>query len=530
MKQIFTILLGIALLFCAKAQTQQLLTNTAYEFGFVDATKTIFYTYNDIDKNKPNPPSNFELKKFDPVTNTFSVYLSVPNTNQYAQYSPLTVVNGKCLLAADFNASYSNARRNYFVFNGVQYDSLFPKGYVVFKHGGTIVNNGDDIYLNSSATKAYFAIDTIGGIGGIYETDFTKAGTTQLCSFSNYRTSAIYGINSTLYFTEGGILFQLLGSIKTAIDSSINVMSFFMDKINNALYIYKTNSNYIKSVIKINALNQISTLPNAPNNALRMIGKVGNKMAFLPQLLQGIELYDLNALTTSIIYKQNTINEPNSLSPAIAGFGYSTQSNNHLYLYTNGGGFGSKLWVTDGNTVKELNYLQYSAINSLGLLNTFCGENWLLQQKIGGNQSSMISYDPSTNSSIACFQPSNPAFNCVYSSAYEVNNQLYVLSQNNLYGVTNCSISSDINTIKKETVFIIYPNPCKASFNIQIHEAFQNGTLTIYNSLGQTCLSQNIQNYSRAMNFKTAGLSSGIYNVVVSDGRNLMVSKKLVIE
>jgi Secretion system C-terminal sorting domain len=505
-----------------KAQTQQLLTNTAHEFGFVDATKTTFYTYNDIDKNNPNPPANFELKKFNPVTNTFSVVFTMPNNFSYISFKPLSIINGKCL----FRAQYNNTSSNLFVYDGIQYDSLFSISVLSSPNLQT--------YTDVINQKIYFAISGPTGMQGVYSTDGTKLGTNKLCSFNSSNRNDLYGIGSTVYFTEisnsDSKLFKLNANIKTIIDSSF-IMNVYKDDLNNELFIYKTyNTNPpYKSLARINSLNQLSALPIPPIYPYDLLGRVGNKLAFIPQTFQGIELYDITNQSINTIYKLGSTTEPNFINIIFPlSLSKSTPSNNHMYICTYGT---EKLWVTDGNTVTEINQTAAASVYTFDFSNKFCGENWLAGlQFIINYHIRMFMFYPNGTNSVTCFQSPDPNMNCFYSSAYNVNNKTYILSKSNLYEITNCSISSSINTIQKETVFSIYPNPCTSSFSLQLHEAFQSGTLTIYNSLGKKCLSQTIQNNNSPINVSTNRLATGIYNVMVSDNRYLVVSKKLVVE
>lgn len=78
----------------------------------------------------------------------------------------------------------------------------------------------------------------------------------------------------------------------------------------------------------------------------------------------------------------------------------------------------------------------------------------------------------------------------------------------------------------------IYPNPTQGQFKVQIENAnHQKVSITIYNTLGKTILTENYlntpANFSRAFNFEDE--KSGLYFVSVQVGEKTL-TKKVVVE
>jgi hypothetical protein len=543
MKQFITTLLGLTLMLFTKAQTTQLLTNTAHEFGFVDANKTTFYTYNDISNTNPNAAVNFELKKFDPLTNTFSTVFSMPNNQNYTKFYPLAILNGKCLFVGKYLDSIYT-KRNYFTYDGFTFDSVLSSSVYDFPEY--------KIHMDIVKQKVYFAIVTSTGSfvkTEIYASDFTKSGTKKKFSFNDfiYPDQGLYGIDSTIYFqtSYSGEIIQLIDSTAGAIDtinSKIAAFNYtFKDEINNELYFYKgqgliSSSNDI--VFKINASGQknfLSGIPLTGNGTAgySMLGKVANKLAFITFYLPGLVTYDIFTGQIDTLYGANSITEPivNMFSQDVKSF--FTKSNNHMYLYTNR----NKMWVTDGFSIQELNSAPAYNIDSLFIpytseydFNTsFCSENWICKHANGINSNKMIVYDPNTNGSNTCLQSSDPNLNCLFSSVHEVNNKTYVLSKSNLYEITNCSISTAISDLEKSEAYMdLYFSNQSIKFT-QFPEKFSGSTLALKNIDGKTVFKTSIEKnkYEYAIQNEIA---KGFYFVEIIYDNNAIKRKKIVVE
>jgi hypothetical protein len=74
---------------------------------------------------------------------------------------------------------------------------------------------------------------------------------------------------------------------------------------------------------------------------------------------------------------------------------------------------------------------------------------------------------------------------------------------------------------KSVEVNSLYPNPSADFVNVSVNQ-IENGTLNVYNSMGQLVLTQAFSLYAK---IDIADLNSGVYSIVVSDAENKAVTK-----
>jgi hypothetical protein len=107
-------------------------------------------------------------------------------------------------------------------------------------------------------------------------------------------------------------------------------------------------------------------------------------------------------------------------------------------------------------------------------------------------------------------------------SDYDPGTAIFNLNANGLYDMfvsklgqsiaTSIAIENDMNNI------IIYPNPSNGSFNLFISSVIKNGSVEVYNSLGELVLNEKIVNQQNSIELKDH--MSGLYFVkVMSDGK-----------
>ena len=73
----------------------------------------------------------------------------------------------------------------------------------------------------------------------------------------------------------------------------------------------------------------------------------------------------------------------------------------------------------------------------------------------------------------------------------------------------------------------MYPNPTTTQLNIDLKNVTANASLAIYNTLGQSVL--NVSNLTETNSINVSTLTSGVYFVTVTNGKQ-KATQKLVIE
>jgi hypothetical protein len=99
------------------------------------------------------------------------------------------------------------------------------------------------------------------------------------------------------------------------------------------------------------------------------------------------------------------------------------------------------------------------------------------------------------------------------------------------YGVTvidPCPIPMSIKQrANKQTAFTIYPNPSNGNITIRTNNLKENTQLIIYNQLGQTVLTKQINNEFTALNLD---VNAGVYQVRILSGNELIYQTKIIKE
>ncbi|MGZ4034601.1 MAG: T9SS type A sorting domain-containing protein, partial [Bacteroidia bacterium] len=81
-----------------------------------------------------------------------------------------------------------------------------------------------------------------------------------------------------------------------------------------------------------------------------------------------------------------------------------------------------------------------------------------------------------------------------------------------------------VDEINNETQISVYPNPSNGSFNLFISEPIKNGSVEVYNSLGELVLNEKITNQQNAIDLKDQ--MNGLYFLkVMSDGKIVGMDK-----
>ncbi len=86
----------------------------------------------------------------------------------------------------------------------------------------------------------------------------------------------------------------------------------------------------------------------------------------------------------------------------------------------------------------------------------------------------------------------------------------------------------NINSLTKNNILLMYPNPNNGSFKLQIENEIENGELILLNSLGQKVHEQKIIKGDN--NINTHNLASGLYNCVVLQNKEQISNGKLAVE
>jgi hypothetical protein len=92
---------------------------------------------------------------------------------------------------------------------------------------------------------------------------------------------------------------------------------------------------------------------------------------------------------------------------------------------------------------------------------------------------------------------------------------------------TSCDLLTDIPSKVQENSFKIFPNPSQGQFHLSLPEDLKNGTVYIYNILGQKIYSAVNINQETEIDLKNS--SKGIYVIEVTSGNN-RIQRKLVID
>lgn len=85
-----------------------------------------------------------------------------------------------------------------------------------------------------------------------------------------------------------------------------------------------------------------------------------------------------------------------------------------------------------------------------------------------------------------------------------------------------------MNEISFEAETVLFPNPNSGQFSLRVDAELKNGTLEIYNVLGQTIFTQHVEEGINALDTKQ--LAKGIYSYSVLDNKQQLSNGKLVIE
>ncbi len=94
---------------------------------------------------------------------------------------------------------------------------------------------------------------------------------------------------------------------------------------------------------------------------------------------------------------------------------------------------------------------------------------------------------------------------------------------------TSCSfLSTGIGTLPEQNSFLLFPNPAQNMLTLHLYSTLENGTLSIFNLLGEECYRKKIHRDSE-LNVNISRLIPGIYVVRLQNGIN-SVSKKLIVE
>lgn len=100
---------------------------------------------------------------------------------------------------------------------------------------------------------------------------------------------------------------------------------------------------------------------------------------------------------------------------------------------------------------------------------------------------------------------------------------VYISDQDN-NRVRKVTLNTGMEQFENNNNFILYPNPTNGSFNIFTSQQIQNGSIEIYNTIGELIFSQKIVNQQNTIDLKNQ--ASGLYFVkVISDGEVIGMKK-----
>ncbi len=496
----------------SKAQTLQFLNNQALTNNIVSADKNAFYTYTNISTNGFPAPANFEIKKFDATTNTYTPVYSYPNPGKYVNFHPRAVIGNKFIIGADYTtANAFNLKSHYYVYDGVTYDSLFTKTDSIF---GSYIG-----YTDVVNQKHYFVVPGKPSIYGIYKTDFTKIGTTKFYTPTG-SIGDFMGINNLLFFKETkivgffpkSIIYKYDGTTLSMIDSGATI-NMRKNEITNEIYIQNQATFFTINVDikKIDVLGNLTTLNNT-GTFKPFLGALNNKLIFgSASPGAGLNVYDLTSNTSSTIYLSGSTTAPvfgnNNTTNDVK---ISTSGNTLYFMLTDNSG-NRKIYSTNGSTVSLTDTTAFTIPLYTSLGDAFCGESMLTQDLITFNNIELVAIPPSGAAGSGC--PNPPAQTvCLTTSVLNANSKAYVFALQNLYEITNCAAVLGLEDLSNNKMQL-YPNPATDVLTINSEE---NGAAIIYNALGKAVINISIIDNTIV---DISSLSKGIYIVKTNTGK-----------
>jgi len=91
-----------------------------------------------------------------------------------------------------------------------------------------------------------------------------------------------------------------------------------------------------------------------------------------------------------------------------------------------------------------------------------------------------------------------------------------------------CVIPTGINTLSKESIITVYPNPLCSSGTIRFNYITENAELNIYDIFGKKIRTIN-EVFGDELKLERDNLSSGLYFIVLTQGGNTITTQKLII-
>lgn len=111
--------------------------------------------------------------------------------------------------------------------------------------------------------------------------------------------------------------------------------------------------------------------------------------------------------------------------------------------------------------------------------------------------------------------------------AFDAAGNVYIADSDNNRIRKITSTTGIKNILFNTNDYLVYPNPNKGSFNLQIGHQLENGFIIIYNSLGQEMFKQQIYQQQISIDLNC---SNGIYFYTISKDNSILSTGKMVIE
>ncbi|WP_445721437.1 T9SS type A sorting domain-containing protein [Flavobacterium sp.] len=302
----------------------------------------------------------------------------------------------------------------------------------------------------------------------------------------------------------------------TGIEAFVNIIRLYCSS--NQLTSFDVSSNI--DLISLDcSSNQLTSLDVTQNVALMNLYCYNNQLTSL-NVIQNTAFKDLrcqhNQLTSLDVTQNTALTHLYCFSNQLTSLDVTQNvALTYLYCYS--------------NQLTSLNVIQNTALINLRCQNNqlanldvtqnsaleyfYCSNNQLINLNIAnGNNNNLTYFFSENNPNLACIQIDN--------GFTPPSNSNWLKDATASYSA-NCTLSTNNFELSKQVV--IYPNPAKDHFQIDLENSLELKAITVYNNLGQQVLITNTSNVN------TNSLSKGMYyvEIVTNAGK---ANKKIIIE
>lgn len=448
------------------------------------------------------------------VDNNFSTATLLKNQS-------FTYKNNAALLIQD----YITARYTLWVSNGTvagtdsvlsysnYQNTLYPAG-----------NIGNDYYFTIT--------NSVLNTTDVYKTNFTKAGTVKLKSYSNIFIATPYVDNGNLYLSgtikQGVYSYTILYSYTTDTTRLLLGHSFMRVYNNNLYYDYSNSSTLMKkdlttnTTITLGGSFTISRFLGFFNNKFYLLGdfqtQTGNST--------GIEIYSTAGNANDLTLLKDCNNNNNAASFANVGGANYIFGNTVFYFVAKNSNNHSTLFTSDGTTAgtHEIQDLQAAGTPAASGYMKICGDKLFFNANnysIGTTAYAgwMLSTCDSSAQSLTPIHFETAGYASPFADAYNTlnfqnkiifkGNDGSVTTNNKLFVIDACAsfvAPTNLASITTTKIVHVYPNPNNGIFTVAIGAQHVGKQLQLYNALGQLANSYSITSTTITINDLTTGL------------------------